>query len=29
MHGFEEGDHYVLNGNKMFISNGPIANVYL
>ena len=25
----EEGDHYVLNGNKMFISNGPIANVFV
>ncbi|BAL24810.1 acyl-CoA dehydrogenase family protein [Azoarcus sp. KH32C] len=24
-----EGDHYVLNGRKMFISNGPIADVIL
>ena len=24
-----EGDHYVLNGTKMFISNGPIADVLL
>jgi len=24
-----EGDHYVLNGRKMFISNGPIADVLL
>lgn len=25
----KEGDHYVLNGRKMFISNGPIADVIL
>ena len=25
----EEGDHYVLNGNKMFISNGPVASVFV
>ncbi len=25
----EEGDHYVLNGSKMFISNGPIADVFV
>jgi isovaleryl-CoA dehydrogenase len=24
-----EGDHYVLNGTKLFITNGPIANVLL
>ena len=24
-----DGDHYVLNGRKMFISNGPIADVLL
>ena len=25
----KEGDHYILNGSKMFITNGPIANVVL
>ena len=25
----EEGDHYILNGRKMFISNGPIADVFV
>jgi isovaleryl-CoA dehydrogenase len=25
----EDGDHYVLNGNKMWITNGPDANVYV
>ena len=25
----EEGDHYILNGSKMFISNGPIADVFI
>jgi alkylation response protein AidB-like acyl-CoA dehydrogenase len=25
----KEGDHYILNGNKVFISNAPIANVFL
>ena len=25
----EDGDHYVLNGNKMWITNGPEANVYV
>ncbi len=25
----EEGDHYVLNGSKMFISNGPIADIFI
>jgi len=25
----KDGDHYVLNGRKMFISNGPIADVIL
>lgn len=24
-----DGDHYVLNGRKMFISNGPIADVFV
>lgn len=24
-----EGDYYILNGSKMFISNGPIADVYI
>lgn len=25
----EDGDYYVLNGTKMFISNGPIADVFI
>lgn len=25
----EDGDHYVLNGNKMWITNGPEASVYV
>ncbi|MFC6672255.1 isovaleryl-CoA dehydrogenase [Marinobacterium aestuariivivens] len=25
----DNGDHYVLNGNKMWITNGPDANVYV
>ncbi|WP_017430488.1 isovaleryl-CoA dehydrogenase [Vreelandella jeotgali] len=25
----DEGDHYVLNGNKMWITNGPDASVYV
>jgi alkylation response protein AidB-like acyl-CoA dehydrogenase len=25
----EEGDYYVLNGTKMFISNGPIADIFI
>ena len=25
----DAGDHYVLNGNKMWITNGPDANVYV
>lgn len=25
----KEGDHYILNGSKMFISNGPIADIFL
>lgn len=25
----EEGDHYVLNGSKMFISNGPISDIFI
>jgi isovaleryl-CoA dehydrogenase len=28
-HAVLQGDHYVLNGTKMFITNGPIADVYL
>ncbi|EAQ66113.1 Acyl-CoA dehydrogenase [Marinomonas sp. MED121] len=29
LHARDEGDHYVLNGNKMWITNGPDANVYV
>lgn len=25
----EEGDYYILNGGKMFISNGPIADIFV
>ncbi|MDR2045189.1 MAG: acyl-CoA dehydrogenase family protein [Clostridium sp.] len=25
----KEGDHYIINGSKMFISNGPIADVFV
>ncbi len=25
----EDGDYYVLNGSKMFISNGPIADIFI
>jgi len=25
----KKGDHYVLNGGKVFVSNGPIADIYL
>lgn len=25
----KDGDHYILNGNKMWITNGPEANVYV
>ncbi len=25
----KEGDNYILNGSKMFISNGPIADIFL
>src|SRR5690554_7406434 len=28
LHARDEGDHYVLNGNKMWITNGPDANTY-
>lgn len=27
LHAVQKGDHYVLNGNKMWITNGPDANV--
>ena len=29
LHARDAGDHYVLNGNKMWITNGPDANVYV
>ncbi|WP_372986621.1 isovaleryl-CoA dehydrogenase [Marinobacter sp.] len=29
LHARDEGDHYVLNGNKMWITNGPDANTYV
>jgi isovaleryl-CoA dehydrogenase len=29
LHARKEGDHYVLNGNKMWITNGPDANTYV
>ena len=25
----KKGDHYILNGTKMFITNGPIADIVL
>jgi alkylation response protein AidB-like acyl-CoA dehydrogenase len=25
----KKGDHYVLNGGKVFVSNGPVADIYL
>lgn len=28
-HAEDMGDHYVLNGTKMFISNGPIADIFI
>lgn len=28
-HAEDKGDHYVLNGTKMFISNGPIADIFI
>ncbi|OUS33943.1 acyl-CoA dehydrogenase ['Osedax' symbiont bacterium Rs2_46_30_T18] len=29
LHARDNGDHYVLNGNKMWITNGPDANTYV
>ncbi|EPJ49086.1 MAG: acyl-CoA dehydrogenase [Osedax symbiont Rs1] len=29
LHAKDNGDHYLLNGNKMWITNGPDANVYV
>ncbi|MCZ2723708.1 isovaleryl-CoA dehydrogenase [Marinomonas sp. 15G1-11] len=29
LHARDAGDHFVLNGNKMWITNGPDANVYV
>ncbi len=29
LHARKNGDHYVLNGNKMWITNGPDANTYV
>jgi isovaleryl-CoA dehydrogenase len=29
LHARDQGDHYVLNGNKMWITNGPDANIYV
>ena len=29
LHATDNGDHYLLNGNKMWITNGPDANTYV